>query len=271
MIIWFSGTGNSRAVSMQLWELLRQSMERITPELSGQTLTIPEDEKMMIWVCPVYSWGIPPFVRKIVRELKGGALDRLVHHLVLTCGDDCGRAPEMWRRDLRRRGWTAGNIYTVIMPNNYVAMKGFDVDSEEVAARKLEQAHTRVAEIAEELKAADVGMSSADGNSRWTTDVVRGSFAWLKTNVVYPWFVRHAMSPKAFHVSSDCISCGECVRICPLSNIVLSSDFMRPEWGMNCAGCLACYHICPRHAVAYGDATAGKGQYYLNPFALLSF
>lgn len=38
----------------------------------------------------------------------------------------------------------------------------------------------------------------------------------------------------------------------------------RPSWGQDCAGCLACYHVCPRHAVMYGKATVGKGQ-YMNP------
>ena len=35
----------------------------------------------------------------------------------------------------------------------------------------------------------------------------------------------------------------------------------RPVWGADCAMCLACYHHCPEHAVGYGNATKGKGQY----------
>lgn len=35
----------------------------------------------------------------------------------------------------------------------------------------------------------------------------------------------------------------------------------RPVWGDNCTQCLACYHICPVHAVEYGKVTAKKGQY----------
>ena len=34
-----------------------------------------------------------------------------------------------------------------------------------------------------------------------------------------------------------------------------------PHWGNRCAMCLRCYHSCPRNAVAYGKATAGKGRY----------
>ena len=34
--------------------------------------------------------------------------------------------------------------------------------------------------------------------------------------------------------------------------------------GMDCTSCLACYHVCPKHAVQYGRRTKRKGQ-YLNP------
>ena len=35
-------------------------------------------------------------------------------------------------------------------------------------------------------------------------------------------------------------------------------------WGMDCTSCLACYHVCPQHAVQYGKRTKDKGQYF-NP------
>jgi len=33
---------------------------------------------------------------------------------------------------------------------------------------------------------------------------------------------------------------------------------------MDCTSCLACYHVCPQHAVQYGKKTKGKGHYF-NP------
>jgi len=38
----------------------------------------------------------------------------------------------------------------------------------------------------------------------------------------------------------------------------------KPVWGMDCTSCLACYHVCPQHAVQYGKRTKDKGQYF-NP------
>ena len=59
----------------------------------------------------------------------------------------------------------------------------------------------------------------------------------------------------------DCIGCGKCRDACPAGNIALDCS-SRPVWGPNCLSCTACYHICPRKAIAYGNITKSKGQYH---------
>jgi NAD-dependent dihydropyrimidine dehydrogenase PreA subunit len=36
-----------------------------------------------------------------------------------------------------------------------------------------------------------------------------------------------------------------------------------PQWQSDCSGCLACYHVCPHHAINFGKMTQKKGQYTL--------
>ncbi len=151
-------------------------------------------------------------------------------------------------------------------------MSGLDVDTAELAQHKLSAASLRIREIARSI--ADFRAGSGDCPNE-LADVVRGRFAWIKTRIIYPWFVRHAMSPKPFRYTRECISCGKCAAICPLRNITMSEPSgkstdsserrrKRPVWGTDCAFCLACYHVCPRHAVMCGDKTGTKGQ-YMNP------
>lgn len=272
MILWFSGTGNSRFVAESLSSQLGMPAVVLRPEITSGPIVLAADDDTVIWVCPVYSWGIPPYVRSIIKRISITTQDdrvKPVHHLVLTCGDDCGLAPEMWRRDMAARKWTAGDVYSVTMPNNYVCMSGFDVDPKQLEQQKLNAAPARIAMIADSLRDAIENPDTADRR----TDVVRGRFAWIKTHIIYPWFIRHAMSPKPFRHTKACISCGKCSAVCPLHNIGMQqapepdrSGRRRkyPVWGDNCAGCLACYHVCPRHAVMYGKATVNKGQYF-NP------
>lgn len=255
MIVYFSGTGNSVFVARQLASLMR---ERKVVALHGsslsQTKMSVDSAENIIWVFPVYSWGVPPVVGKFVANLVlDGDLTAIIHHAVITCGDDIGRADRQWRKMLEKKGWTSGCVATVQMPNIYVLMKGFDIDSEKIEKHKIETATTRVEEVARLIKS---GVRA--------TDVLRGKFGWFKTSVIYPWFVRYAMSPKPFHATTNCISCGKCASGCPLQNIKMAaSEGTRPIWSDNCALCLRCYHFCPVDAVQYGKATRNKGHYRL--------
>lgn len=243
MILVFSGTGNSMSVARQLADRLgdRVSVYPDVAEAAGG--------ERVVWVFPVYSWGVPPVVKKWMDAAapKLGASGR--HYAVMTCGDDAGLAGRMWRRLAAGHGWTPAGEFTVIMPNTYVLMKGFDTDPVEIAEAKLAAAPAAVAKIAEAIgRGTDAG-----------DNTVKGRFAWLKTAVIYPWFVRHAMSPRPFHPDGGCVGCGLCARSCPLGNIRMENR--RPCWGDNCALCLRCYHVCPHRAVAYGKATRGKSRH----------
>ncbi len=253
MIIYFSGTGNSRAVARQL----SQALHTETVELTGPLLTSPSDHPLsyapdsrqpIVWVFPVYSWGVPPVVVRFINECVIDGADRAVHHLVVTCGDDAGLTASQWRRLISNRGWQTGSATSVIMPNTYVLMKGFDTDPAQLRDEKLAAAPAMTAEAARRIAAGE------DDDM-----IVRGRFPGFKSRVIYPWFKRFAMSPRPFHALDSCILCGKCAACCPTDNIEMKDG--RPAWGSDCALCLRCYHTCPVHAVAYGKATHDKGQY----------
>lgn len=253
MIICFSGTGNSLFVARGLAAHLGD--EIVSLPMDAATKLQPIDNRI-IWVFPVYSWGIPPVLKKWISKIYIPNGHKLAHFAVMTCGDDVGRADETWRAVLTNRGWTGRDTFSVQMPNTYVLMKGFDVDSIELAQSKIEASHARVSYIAETL--GKIIEHYDPENDIYFNDLTRGRFPGIKTSVIYPWFKRFAMSPKPFFANDECISCGICARNCPMENITMVDD--RPSWANNCAFCQRCYHICPRHAVAYSNATKGKGQ-----------
>ena len=153
---------------------------------------------------------------------------------------------------MAKRGFKTASTFSVIMPNTYVCMKGFDVDSEELSTMKVNKAIARVDDIANMISTLKFDVD----------DVTRGKWAWIKTNIIYPYFVIFCMNPKKFYALPHCNHCGKCTKECPLGNIKLIDN--KPVWGNNCALCLRCYHICPQHAVDYDNTTKGKGQYIFN-------
>lgn len=250
MIIVFSGCGNTAAVAAELASYTSDEVVRLTSEMLRADKPAPSLEvsgRHIVWAFPTYSWGVPPVVRRFIRRVNLLGAGAVGHVMVTTCGDDIGRCADMWRRDIASRGWKPIRAFSVTMPNTYVTMRGFDVDRHDVAVEKIAHMPGRVADIA-----AHIDEEGPD-------DLVAGRMAWLKTAVVYPWFVRMGMSPVPFGHTDACTGCGRCAECCPMANIAMTGR--RPQWGDDCAFCLGCYHVCPAHAVAYGKTTGRKGQY----------
>lgn len=251
MIIYFSGTGNTAMAALMLANELGDDCMM---QMDSKMLLHPEYCALqgvrgrIIWAFPTYSWGIPPVVAKFMQEVSADeSVENALHYMLTTCGDDIGYADRQWRSLMKKRGWNAVGAFAVQMPNTYVCMKGFDVDSPSLEKKKLSDAPYAVARIAESI--------INDGHDI----LIRKSFSWVKTYVIYPWFRKYAMSPKPFKFTESCISCGKCAASCPMSNIRMVNS--HPSWSDRCAMCLRCYHICPAHAVDYDNQTASKGQY----------
>lgn len=257
MIYYFSGTGNSMAVAAMLGKELKEEA-RIVSTLQASTEDLKGES--VGFVFPVYSWGVPPIIIKFIRELAEKFWMNVRNAsvpvwCVMTCGDEVAMAPEMFIKALGKRSVTPQSIWSVIMPNDYVLLPGFDVDSRNVENEKLRKFPERVVEIAKGIKRGEKKI-----------DVVRGSIPRIKTAVVYPLFKRWGINPGKWRSTEMCVGCGICVRNCPLNNIALN-ELHRPEWGDNCSSCLGCYHSCPQHAVAYGNSTKKKGQYFYSTLA----
>lgn len=246
MIVYFSGTGNSRHVA--------QELAALTSDKATRLLDVNDiDCRVLGVVCPVYSWGVAPLIIKHIKSWNITCKPTYVW-VVLTCGDDTGKAPEMISATLRLKGLQPDAVWSVQMPNTYVLLPGFDVDSPKLEQQKLDRLPAQLENIA----------SLINNKTRGVMDVVRGTIPRLKTGVVYPLFVRFGIRPGKFHINEDCVGCGRCAELCPVSNITMRrpDDGRRvPVWSDNCTSCLACYHGCPQSAIAYGKVTGNKGHF----------
>lgn len=254
MIVYFSGTGNTRHCAMQLSRLLGDVPMELTRDMldapQNCTLPVPGKEGRIIWMFPVYSWGVPVKVLHVMQRIAIPDADTITNWMVCTCGDDIGRTAGLWRRAMRRRHLRTAAAFSVQMPNTYVFMKGFDVDSPELERKKIAEADKRLHDIA---AAIATGRNTPDST-------VPGSWAWAKTALIRPYFNAFCTSPAHFGTSDACVGCGLCARSCPMQNITMDAQ-RHPVWGNDCLLCTRCYHICPTHAVTYGRTTRGKGQF----------
>ena len=251
MIFYFSGTGNSEYVAKQLAARLGDRLVKMGDAVAhaDYDYTLSEGERVG-WVFPVYSWGPAPiaveFASKVVLHGYGC---NTYSYMVATCGDEVGEAVAMWRKALR--GIECQAAFSVQMPNNYILLPGFDVDSKSVENAKRDAAPKRIDEIMAAVKSGSC-----------VCDVMVGSMPRLKSRLVYPLFRRFYMSDKGFKVDrGKCTHCGLCSKVCPVGNVKMSED-ATPQWDGRCEMCLSCIHRCPARAIEYSKVTRNKGRYH---------
>ena len=242
MIYYFSGTGNSLHVARQLADALGEQLYPMT--LVDSMGISPTGEEPVGLVFPVYAWGIPNVVEKVAPLLLPREGKPFLY-AVMTCGDDMGYTDKVLESVMGRHLDAA---FSVLMPDVYVCLPGFDVDSAEECKEKFAKEAIAVQEIAACVR-----------ERKRVRQLKRGPFPWTKTYILRPLFNRYLLTDKYFRVdASRCISCGRCRKSCPVGNILLDEV---PQWQSHCAGCLACYHACPYHAIDFGTMTQKKGQY----------
>jgi ferredoxin len=253
MIIYFSGTGNSLWVAKELSKTFDEKLISIADELKNKKdfSYKLQDEEKIFFVFPVHSWGPAVLVLEFIKKLTFENYYSQAVYLVCTCGDMCGDTDKIIEHALAKRNIRLTKSFSVQMPNNYILMKGFGIDSKEIEQEKLKKAPLLLNEIVENIK-------THSSKELYT----RGGVPFLKSRIVYPLFKNYAIGKNSFFATDACVSCGLCVEICPTNTIFMEDG--KPKWRNNCVQCTACIHRCPSRAIEFGNITQNQGRYY-NP------
>lgn len=214
MIVYFTGTGNSRYCAAFLGEQLGDSCLDVLPLLQSGAAADLRSERPWVFVTPTYAWRLPRLVRDLIRGGRfSGSRDA---YFVMTCGEDIGNAAAWNRRLCEEAGLRYRGTLPVVMPENYIAL--FTAPGAEEAKAILAEARPVLRQAADWIRA---GADFPAGNT--------GGLDRLKSGPVNSLFYRFYVRTGPFTVSDACVSCGKCQRLCPLGNIRIQEG--RPVWG----------------------------------------
>ena len=245
MILYFSGTGNSRHAAQRMADALGDTLLSLNDRIrSGDTSPVETGERLVI-VTPTYAWRIPRLVRDwLLRTELTGAKQAW---FVMTCGSEIGRANHYNRQLCAEKGLTCMGTAQLVMPENYIAM--FGVPQAEEARRIVARAEP---DIDRAIAAVRAGQPFSP-----TRDHLYDRFM---SGPVNPIFYAVCVKAGPFTASDACTGCGQCVRRCPTNNIVLRDG--KPVWGKDCTHCMVCICYCPAEAIEYGKKSLGKPRYH---------
>lgn len=244
MIVYFSGTGNSRYCAQMLSDELGDELTDAFPFIRDGVAAELCSERPWVFVSPTYGWQIPRVFADFLRS--GSFTGCKAVYFVMSCGSEIGNAGARLAELCREKGLDYQGVLEVVMPENYVAM--FAVPGAAEAAGIIDAARPV-------LTAGIDAVRRKEPFPEHRAGVVDK----LKTGMVNPIFYALFVKAKAFYATSACISCGKCERGCPTNSISLRDG--RPVWGDGCTHCMACICACPAAAIEYGKISHGKPRY----------
>ncbi|MBQ3010990.1 MAG: EFR1 family ferrodoxin [Oscillospiraceae bacterium] len=244
MVLYFTGTGNSKFVAVALAEALNDTVSSMNAVMRrGESLSVYSDKPYVI-VAPIHAWRYPAAVEQMLTEADlQGCKDV---YCIAAMGENSGNADKALAKLFAAKGMNFKGFCGVVMPNNYIP--GWDVDSEEEVRDMLTAAVPKVRMLAESIKAGK-NISKDD----------KTPLAGLMSGLVNYGFRNFMLKNQVFEVAETCIACGVCAASCPTANIFIYDG--KATFGENCTSCYSCLHRCPMQAINIKGQTENRGRY----------
>ena len=247
MVLYFTGTGNSRYIARKIAEKLGDELFSINDRLKRKDARPVHGESRLVFVLPTYGWRIPRVAEQWILQTEFTGADSA--WFVMDCGSEIGNSEKYNARLCADKGFTYMGTAQIVMPENYIAM--FDAPDKSEAKEIIAKADPVIESIAEIIKA---GKSFPPPRNNM--------YDRFMSRIVNPLFYTFSVKTNAFKADEKCVGCGRCVKLCPLNNIRLENG--RPIWGKDCTHCMACISYCPTKAIEYGKKSVGKPRYHLD-------
>ena len=245
MIIYFTGTGNSRFVAKRIAEATGDRTVDAAQWIREGKSAVFTEPCTYVFVSPIYVASPPRAFLDFLSRSEFPA--RSQAYFVLTCAGGMGAAPVYCRKLAEEKGLSYLGAAQVRMPQNYLVF--FKTYPAEENRKKIQAALPEIDALAERIGR---GAAFAEPDIKF--------YDYPSTQMILAPYYRWFIGAEKFYATDACIGCGKCAAVCPLGNIELKDG--HPVWGNACTHCMGCISLCPREAIEYGKRTKGKLRYH---------
>jgi ferredoxin len=244
-IYYFSGTGNSLAVSRDLAAELQGDVSLIpmAKHINNDLLEVESDIAGIVF--PVYCHDLPKIVEEFAKKI---VVKSPYVFAISTFNKSPGNALFNLNSILIDRNSKVHSGFEICMPGNSVLVIDLTTTDAENETR-INGEKNKVKKIASIInQKKEIGIEGIFNDKEKYE-------AKIFLEDVYK-------VCKKFWTTEACSSCGICAKVCPRGNITLVDDEV--IWGDKCEHCLACLHWCPEKAIQNGDNSEKCRRYQHN-------
>lgn len=257
---YFSGTGNTRYITLRLCEKLSDLYETSAFDIARECdfALLLKEADLILLAFPIYG-SAPPFpMRRFVYRYRNefqGKTVMIAVTQVMFSGDGAASLG----RTVEKFGGNVKFAEHFNMPNNLSDCKILAIRNGSELADLLERADKRMNRF---VRRIEKGKSFRRGFHPLSHAV--GYYCQRK-------YWRRGEVGKKNSLQIDrgkCVGCGICSKQCPVKNITVTNGFARPQG--NCAFCYRCVNACPKQAITLFGKSSPVKQYKGIPFVGLN-
>lgn len=239
IIFYFSGTGNC----LQVAKNIATSLENTELVFIKDTYQIKGHYERVGFVFPSYAMGIPKRVLQFIRELNLSEDITQYIFSVVTCNRGSGNCLAELQTELKKKGMSLQYGETLQMVGNNITLYDIPKNKEQLLEEAEQKGQYMSKNIILKIK----------------NDIPRKQLVDTVYTAIGNQFFK--AKEKQFVASNECIGCGTCEKLCPVSNIEMKNG--KPIFLHNgCMNCLACMHWCPKKAINCGKTTQSRSRYH---------
>ena len=152
MVLYFTGTGNSRYLARRIAEGLEMPLYDLNACIKARDTAPVQTGRDVVLVTPTYAWRIPRVVSEWLGKTALTGAERI--WFVMDCGSEIGNAAGYNRQLAAQKYLHYMGTAQIIMPENYIAM--FNAPRKEQAQSIVEQAEPGLQKVLTQIGRAHV-------------------------------------------------------------------------------------------------------------------
>lgn len=247
MVLYFSGTGNSKYIAKKIAAALEDEIVDLNDRIKRADFSRITAKDRLVFVTPTYAWRVPTVVSDYLEKVKFDGEKKA--WFVMNCGGEIGNASKYIEKLCDKLALEYMGVVGIVMPENYIAL--FNAPDTNKAQEIIAKAEPKIQAAIDDIRN---GVKFAKPRNNL--------YDRFMSACVNPIFFKFIVKADDFYATDKCVGCGLCAKLCPLNNIEIVDG--KPEWERNCTHCMACINHCPAQAIEYGEKSKGKPRYHLD-------